>query len=108
MKPVVLSPTAYIAAYPPSLLRRARLYFGGETGPLQLALAVGTPVVCLLGGGRFGRLFPAGDPRRNRAVHLGMDCFGCNWRCRYDSIRCIQEIGEEHAWRELAALLAAP
>lgn len=39
-----------------SLARRARLFVGGDTGPMHLAAALGTPVVAILG--------PT-DPRRN-------------------------------------------
>lgn len=66
-----------------ALLRRCRLYIGGDTGPTHLAGALGTPVVALFG--------PT-DPRRNGPVNaddevlwLQMECKGCTrQRCRLD------------------------
>jgi ADP-heptose:LPS heptosyltransferase len=43
------------------LLRRADLFIGGDTGPMHLAAAVGTPVVCLMGGSDAARNRPMGE-----------------------------------------------
>ncbi|MEX2528482.1 MAG: glycosyltransferase family 9 protein [Gemmatimonadota bacterium] len=78
-----------------------------ETGALHLATALGTPTVGLLGGGHHGRFYPWGDPERNRVADHPMDCYHCNWVCRYDTIRCIQEIPPSRISRELTRALAA-
>lgn len=66
------------------LVRAARLLIGNDTSAQHIAAAVGTPSVCLLGGGHFGRFLPypakvAGT--RPVCVFERMECFGCNWRC---------------------------
>ncbi len=43
-----------------ALARRARLFVGGDTGPLHLAAAVGTPIVAI-----YGALDPLNTPERN-------------------------------------------
>jgi lipopolysaccharide heptosyltransferase I len=43
-----------------ALARRARLFVGGDTGPVHLAEAAGTPVVSI-----FSRLEPVNTPKRN-------------------------------------------
>jgi ADP-heptose:LPS heptosyltransferase len=43
-----------------ALLRRARLFLGGDTGPMHLAAALSTPVVALFGG-----TDPSNTPERN-------------------------------------------
>jgi hypothetical protein len=63
-------------------------------------------VLGIVGGGHYGRFFPWGDPKLARVATKQMDCFGCNWQCKYETMRCIQEIAPESAARELAALLA--
>jgi heptosyltransferase-1 len=50
------------------ILGNAKLYFGSDTGILHLAVAVGTPVVAIVGSGGLNRFFPYGDARINRAV----------------------------------------
>lgn len=66
------------------LIRSARLLIGNETSAVHLAAAVGTPAVCILGGGHFGRFMPYPDPvvglKPLVAAHQ-MPCFNCNWRC---------------------------
>ncbi len=45
-----------------ALTRRARLFIGGDTGPMQLAAALGIPVVALFGPTRPERNGPFGTP----------------------------------------------
>jgi len=58
-----------------------------------------------MGGGHFGRFHPYGDLSRNRVVCKRMDCYGCNWRCRYPAARCMEEIEVDDVWNELVALV---
>lgn len=66
------------------LIRGASLLIGNDTSAAHIAPAVGTPSVCLLGGGHFGRFMPypptiAGQ--KPIAVYYEMPCFNCNWQC---------------------------
>ncbi len=81
-----------------AIFKHSVLYIGSETGPLHLAVAVGTPTVCILGGGHFGRFYPYGDLRKHRAVFQKMDCYHCNWECIYEVPHCIRDITVEAAW----------
>lgn len=80
-----------------AILKMSILYIGSDTGSVHLAAAVGTPTVCIMGGGHFGRFFPYGDLKKNRIVYRYMDCFECNWQCIYPHKRgtpapCISNI----------------
>ncbi|NLH15525.1 MAG: glycosyltransferase, partial [Phycisphaerae bacterium] len=84
-----------------ALLRRCRLAIGAETGLAHLACAVGTPNVILLGGGHFGRFMPY-SPLTTIAA-LPLDCYGCDWSCRYKRIHCVRDLNPgilENAVRE--------
>lgn len=87
------------------VLRLCSLFTGSESGPLHLAAAVGTPTLCIMGGGHFGRFYPYGDPKTHRMVFKQMDCFNCNWRCVYESVRCIQEIPWEAVRQEAQRMM---
>lgn len=64
------------------LLHSSIFYFGNDTGAVHLAAAIGTPAICILGGGHFGRFFPYGDLDKNIAVFdHDMSCLNDNWRC---------------------------
>lgn len=72
-----------------NIIAGAELLIGNDTGAVHIAAAVGTPVVCILGGGHYGRFLPyqteqpCNTPRPIPVIHT-MNCFGCNWRCHYD------------------------
>ncbi len=66
------------------MIRRAALVVANESAAVHIAAAVGTPSVCLLGGGHFGRFMPyppGSADHAPTAVFARMECFGCNWQC---------------------------
>jgi ADP-heptose:LPS heptosyltransferase len=76
-----------------------------DTAALHLAVALGKPTVGILGGGHHGRFYPWGDAARNRVADKLLDCHWCNWRCKFDTIRCITEIAPERIALELRYLI---
>jgi ADP-heptose:LPS heptosyltransferase len=90
------------------VLAQSRLVVGNESGIVHLAAALRVPSVCVLGGGHFGRFMPyearvpgAADPG---AVYSKMECFNCNWRCRYalsaqGVTPCVDRVDVEAVWR---------
>ncbi|HEX2190675.1 MAG TPA: glycosyltransferase family 9 protein [Longimicrobiaceae bacterium] len=88
-------------------IRRCDAVLGPDSAPLHVGIALGTPTVCIVGGGHFGRFHPWGDPAVHRVVHLPMECYGCGWACRYETMRCVQEIPPSAVARELRAALSA-
>ncbi|HDP94627.1 MAG TPA: glycosyltransferase family 9 protein [Candidatus Aminicenantes bacterium] len=74
------------------LVAASGLYIGADSGPLHLASLTETPLVAL-----YGPSLPAvSGPWRNRNVTIlqtQLPCRPCSQRrCRYDTIRCMQEI----------------
>jgi ADP-heptose:LPS heptosyltransferase len=72
------------------VLRRCRIAVGVETGLAHVACAVGTTNVILLGGGHFGRFMPYSP--LTRVACLPLECFGCNWLCKYDRAHCVADV----------------
>ena len=81
------------------------LFVGVDTAPLHMAIALRKPSLGIIGGGHYGRYVPWGDPAINRFVHVGMDCYGCNWHCRYPIVRCIDDVSVSRVRAELELLL---
>lgn len=72
-----------------ALLRRARLVMGGDSGPIHLAHALGTPVLMLMGPTDPARNGPYGAPER--ALWKRLPCSFCNRR--FDETKaCLLEI----------------
>jgi ADP-heptose:LPS heptosyltransferase len=96
-----------------TLLQRARLVVSNETSAVHLAAAVGTPSVCILGGGHFGRFLPYAKSACHNIPHVvchPMACYGCNWHCCYPradgrAVACIDKITVDQAWEIVKPLL---
>jgi ADP-heptose:LPS heptosyltransferase len=97
------------------IIAGARMVITNETSATHLAIAMNVPVVCLLGGGDYGRFLPLpadeGEPKsRIVTVSHQMPCFGCRWKCIYEvadgePVPCIQNISLETAWTEIDRLM---
>ena len=81
-----------------ALLARCRLVLGVDSGPLHLAVAVGTPTVHLYGPVDSRTFGPWGDPARHIVLTSDMDCIPCNrLDYRADELadhRCVWSISE--------------
>jgi ADP-heptose:LPS heptosyltransferase len=68
-----------------AVLQRLDLFVTGDTGPMHLAAAVGTPVVAVFGPSDPNRYAPPGDG--HRVVRVDLPCSPCN-RIRRPPARC--------------------
>lgn len=77
-----------------ALLQRARLFVGGDSAPLHLAVALGTPVVAI-----FGPTDPALlGPRRPEdvVVRRVLECSHCHSRrCPLGTLECLESISPD-------------
>ena len=96
------------------LLVKSQLLISNETGTAHIAHAVGTPTVCILGGGHFGRFAPypelSGKINNLNVVYHKMPCYGCDWECVYhikeeEPAPCISNISVDAVWNEVKLLL---
>lgn len=82
------------------VIRDARVLISNDTSATHIAVAVNTPVVCILGGGHYGRFLPYPEhlsAERLEFVTHKMNCFNCNWKCTQphdprSSVPCIRDI----------------
>ncbi|MBS1537195.1 MAG: glycosyltransferase, partial [Bacteroidetes bacterium] len=88
------------------LLKNCKLSVGAETGAAHLACAVGIPHVVVLGGGHFGRFMPYSA--LTSAVSLPLECFGCNWQCKYKTPYCVRSVSSEILTEAIRQTLAKP
>jgi ADP-heptose:LPS heptosyltransferase len=92
----------------------ARLVICNDSSAFHIAMACGSPVVCFLGGGHYGWFAPYPDSAQGSAsavvLSVQMDCFWCNWRCRYKraaegALLCVASIPVEPAIQAVDRLL---
>ena len=94
-----------------AIIRDARFVIANETAAIHMAASFRTPAFCLLGGGHYGRFMPyavakTADQKPPTAIIHEMDCFGCNWKCRYgrkkhETVPCILNITVERVLKGL-------
>jgi ADP-heptose:LPS heptosyltransferase len=94
----------------------AKLVIANDSGAVHLAAAAGARTLCVLAGGHFGWALPydssACEGRHfPRAIWHQMECFGCNWRCRYElspqgAPPCLTDVATEYVIAAALAMLA--
>jgi glycosyltransferase involved in cell wall biosynthesis/ADP-heptose:LPS heptosyltransferase len=88
-----------------ALISMSRLCISPESATAHLAAAAGCPHVVLVGGGHFGRFMPYS--KLTKMLYVRMDCFGCNWKCRYGKdIKCIKAISLKMVEQAIESSLA--
>jgi len=88
------------------LLAASALFVSGDTGPLHMAVAVGTPVVALFGAADPGRTGPFGQPEA--VVRNPVDCAPCRRRhCNVAGHPCMTGLEVEAVLGRLVPLTAA-
>lgn len=91
-----------------AVLARCRLFVGNDTGPMHLAVAVGTPVVAVFGPSKPAWYRPFSD--RSRVVYHGAACAGCSFRgglvqrC-VNQYRCMDLATVDEVWDACTELL---
>jgi len=96
------------------LLSQSQLIISNDTGTAHISSAVGTPTVCILGGGHFGRFAPypdlPGQTNYFNTVYHKMACYGCNWECVYhlkkdEPAPCVSNISVDAVWQEVEIII---
>lgn len=87
-----------------AVIERATLLVTGDTGPMHLAAAVGTPVVAIFGPSDPVRYAPRGP--LDRVVRIDLPCAPCN-RIRLPPARCVGHTPDCLEGLEAAQVLAA-
>lgn len=83
------------------VIRGAEMLVSNETSAIHIAPAVGTPSVCVLGGGHYGLFVPYPETLaglRPVPAIKRMACYQCNWTCTQPHevngpVPCIRDIG---------------
>ena len=98
-----------------ALLAGASVLIANDTAAVHIAAAVGTPTVCVLGGGHVGRFLPYPPhstpfPVVPEVVIFPMACFGCHWSCIFplgpdEPAPCVCQVTVEAVWERVTSLL---
>ena len=100
----------------PKLLKHSKFLVSNDTSAVHIAVAVNTPVICILGGAYYGRFLPYPElPEKQiilETVSYSMPCYGCNGDCIYplkknEPAPCITNISVDAVWEKIKPLLSS-
>jgi ADP-heptose:LPS heptosyltransferase len=96
----------------------ASLVISNDSGALHIAAASGAPTLCIVGGGTFGWCVPYDAAAQEgmcvpQAVWHPMECFGCNWHCRFKTspggaAPCVANVTASNVAASALAMLSTP
>jgi ADP-heptose:LPS heptosyltransferase len=88
-----------------AIMSSATLCITMDSGPAHLAVAVNAPLICIIGGGHYKRFFPYGDSKRFRVATEELDCFYCDWMCKFNKPICVDDITVKTVTKEIDELM---
>jgi len=89
-----------------NLMGNSSVVVTNDNAMAHIAVLLDLNMVSVLGGGQFGRFAPYGNPERQRWVFTKLDCYNCDWVCKYSHYKCIQDVPVEAVKTELRSLLS--
>jgi ADP-heptose:LPS heptosyltransferase len=90
-----------------ALVQLCRAFVAGDSGPVHVSAAVGTPTIGIFGRNEPERFFPYLESEGHRALYARVWCSPCH-RDVCDHLSCLRAISPDWAWDALARTLAAP
>jgi ADP-heptose:LPS heptosyltransferase len=94
------------------LLAQSQMLLTNDTATTHMGACVGTPTVCILGGGHPVRFLPYPEGTKRgpmvAVTHL-MPCFHCGWHCVFqrkqgEPAPCITEVTADAVWKAIQTL----
>lgn len=96
------------------LIKNSKFIIGNDSACIHMAVATKVKSICIFGGGQYGRFLPYDenffeDKRHNpKIVNHRLECYNCNWHCKYEKIikwPCISKIKVENVEKALNEVL---
>jgi ADP-heptose:LPS heptosyltransferase len=86
-------------------LRSLELLIGNDTGFTHFAGLVTPRCLVILGGGTFGRFFPWPETTGQYVIFHGMECFDCDWQCKFTTRQCLEAVSAASVMGYVRAIL---
>ncbi|HWR06367.1 glycosyltransferase family 9 protein [Sporomusa sp.] len=85
------------------IIKHAQAFIGGDTGPMHLAAALGTPTIALMGPTDPIRNGPYGDS--HQVILINRDCIGCWQRKCSQGLDCLADIPVHTVYSKLLEVM---
>lgn len=88
-----------------SVISGAKLVISNDSSAGHIAKITNTPSISIVGGGNFGIFYPYQDDK-NITIFKHLNCFGCNWNCKYKLInskfKCISTLHASQIYKAIS------
>jgi heptosyltransferase-1 len=88
-----------------ALVKLCRAFVGGDSGPIHVSVAAGTPTIGIFGRAEPERFFPYLESEGHRSVYARVWCSPCS-RDQCGHMSCLRAVSPDWVWECLAASLA--
>ncbi|MFH1196006.1 MAG: glycosyltransferase family 9 protein [bacterium] len=92
------------------LVKHSKLFIGVDSVMSHVAIHYDVPRILFIGGGSSSMMFPANSyykqKTKEKLLFSKMDCFGCNWNCKYKLPLCLNQIKDEEIDAAIEVLLS--
>ncbi len=88
------------------IIAQSLFFIGNDSGLTHIALKFKIPLLGILGGGNFGRYLPYNESTTTKFVYHKLDCFNCEWYCKYEKPLCLTNITVDEVFSECEEILA--
>jgi ADP-heptose:LPS heptosyltransferase len=88
------------------LLESCDAYVGNDTGLSHVASLVVLKCLVVLGGGTFRRFFPWPLGGNQTVVYHGLECFDCDWTCKFDERYCLELVRPRNVLNVFEGMMA--
>jgi ADP-heptose:LPS heptosyltransferase len=82
-------------------------YIGNDTGISHLAGLVVRNCLIVAGGGTFRRFFPWPGARNQTVLYHALDCFDCEWLCKFSERYCLSLVRAGDAFAAFQRMMTA-
>lgn len=96
------------------LISKAALVITNDTSAVHIAAAARVNVVCIAGGGHFGRFIPYPEEKDSSIITVShrLSCYNCNWVCTHaafkqdESLPCIRAVTIASVWEAVSKIIS--
>ena len=89
-------------------LSKLNAFIGNDSGLSHFATLCVPYNLIILGGGTFGRFFPWPHTTNQYVIYYGLDCFDCDWHCKFKEPYCLQLVHPSHVFKYFDELIQSP
>ncbi len=88
------------------IIAQSLFFVGNDSGLTHIALKFRVPLLGIIGGGNFGRYLPYNESATTKFIYHKLDCYNCEWYCKYQQTLCLQNITVDEVFSECEKILA--